>query len=396
MDHFTYTSVPSASTFQKDSSVALAIRRQDRILSHMDWLLTEYEKATTPSKHVILTDLFLTTNFWIKSWHEKRPSIEMQKERYPAVLALFEAAVTELACVMWCPKGQVAAGIEEIFGRDITDDGIRTDSANDTLFFGEIERKAYRLQFKYGQIYHSQLNSVKRTLGMALLNSNDYFTGVTRFGAAVGIGWAPFVMTRERDFYMTAHSQNIYHSSYTGGTVAAAGTMFVEAGVLLGVRPDSGHYRPTEVNTLGALQALQMFGVPLHNVWVLDHLSKVMALAPDFMKTGMSWEKFEEAHVNVRNDRAGRANAASNKATPAASASDYDARTVSSPPLVPGTDHYLQPPARQPVSGTGHYLQPLTGQRLAGTGHYLQPRTRQPVPGTSNYLQPPSRLLAGF
>src|SRR5437868_14638150 len=95
---YAYRTVPTLREFQQHSSITLAIRSDDRILKHLDWLLECYDRCTrSPNgdvmskRRVILCDLFLTCNYWIKCYHELNP--RMKKERYSAVTALFDVVV---------------------------------------------------------------------------------------------------------------------------------------------------------------------------------------------------------------------------------------------------------------------------------------------------------------
>ena len=75
MKNVSYLDIPSKSQFQTDSSVTFAFRSSDRILSHLDWLLDRYAHWMKKSdfysmRRVILADLFLTCNYWIKGYHD--------------------------------------------------------------------------------------------------------------------------------------------------------------------------------------------------------------------------------------------------------------------------------------------------------------------------------------
>src|SRR5262249_5130973 len=100
-----YRTMPTSGQFQKDSSVNFAVRADDRILKHIDWLLERYEvrNRTGPTfdwslRRVILCDLFLTCQFWIRSYMEK--NLRMKPERYPAVFALLNVTLDELAMLL--------------------------------------------------------------------------------------------------------------------------------------------------------------------------------------------------------------------------------------------------------------------------------------------------------
>jgi hypothetical protein len=111
--------------------------------------------------------------------------------------------------------------------------------------------------------------------------------------------------------FMTKHRfgepgiKNVFHSAYTnGGMVSAAGTMEVKAGVITGMRPDSGHYKPTDQNFVGALQALQMFGVRMERLHLFDFKGDLLGTALEFMSSRLSWAQFEASRQDVRYKRA--------------------------------------------------------------------------------------------
>jgi hypothetical protein len=45
MQHFSYASIPTPEQFQHDSSVSFAFRKNDIILSHIDWILQRLKCA---------------------------------------------------------------------------------------------------------------------------------------------------------------------------------------------------------------------------------------------------------------------------------------------------------------------------------------------------------------
>jgi hypothetical protein len=119
-------------------------------------------------------------------------------------------------------------------------------------------------------------------------------------GDVYHVDFAYFVMTMGRDLYLRKHSlghQNghdgNYHSNYTGGgAVLCAGSMLIEGGVIKTVRSDSGHYKPTEQNMVSLLLALQMHGVDIRNVRVVNFLGSQVALAPEFIEANGDWTRF--------------------------------------------------------------------------------------------------------
>ena len=310
MQHFFYNAIPTVNQFQSDSSVTFAVRAEDKILKHLDWLLERYHlhsrKPDADLQRIILCEIFLGANYWIKAYHEKKAA--MKKERYPAVLALFEAAVGQLATLLRCSRPMVAIQIEEIFGRELMPEGAKTDAAAKTKpeFFTAMQLELYRIRFRAGRAYHAGLDAT-HPLHLAPLDTAPFFFEIARKGtdgkqATMNKGWGPFVMTMEREFYMTKHwfdtpgHQNIFHSSYTHGrTISAAGTMYAEHGIIKGIRPDSGHYKPLEHNIVSALLALQMFAVRMDEIEVQDYAGEPLGTAREFVKSRLTWQQFQAA-----------------------------------------------------------------------------------------------------
>ena len=79
--HFSYSSVPSAKQFQKDSSITFAVRADDQILTYLDWLLERYEHYNAKNdyglRRIVLCEIFLSANYWVKSYHEGRPRMHV-------------------------------------------------------------------------------------------------------------------------------------------------------------------------------------------------------------------------------------------------------------------------------------------------------------------------------
>ncbi len=322
--------VPGLQTFKNDSGITFANRNEDQILTKLDKGLEKYNLANAKSdyslRRIALVDLFLTANYWIKSYHQQNKL--MKAERYPAVSALFEAVVAQLATLLQCPRPQVSRRIEEIFGRDLTSEGVSTDIRFDAKIYDKVERGRHRLHFRGGLAYRYEAVA-NGPMQLVPLDSSKYYTKLERGRqgdkALQFENWGPFVMTLEREFYMSKHTlnvpdaPNIFHSAYTGGyeqpgpapyqgytqgaTVSAAGTMYVVAGKILGIRPDSGHYKPIENNIIAAIMALEMFNVPVAAIKVYDWAGNELGSAEDFKNSRLTWAEFEKAREDLRQKR---------------------------------------------------------------------------------------------
>jgi hypothetical protein len=132
------------------------------------------------------------------------------------------------------------------------------------------------VRFKNGAAYRLGTRDGQKGR-LVKLNSADFDSQMKR-GVDFSLkGWAPFAMGEEGDLYMTRHfidendsgndlHEKIYHSNYTGGgPLVAAGTLLVVDGLILGIRGDSGHYKPTDHNIAEALRVLATRGVKVHH-----------------------------------------------------------------------------------------------------------------------------------
>jgi hypothetical protein len=244
----------------------------------------------------------------LKSYYEKHPG--MKRERYPAVSGLFERVKYELVFAFNCHEDDVGHKITEIFGRDLTQDGKNTDQNKRAAFYDKLQLKLYRIRFKAGRAYQLRQNDKRGGMQFAPVNSADFFEAVNAVGAVRTPGWGPFVMTLEREFYMSMHtmkkaSDNIFHSAYTrGGTVSGAGTMLIKNGQILGIRGDSGHYQPGENNMAMVITALGMYSVPLMPINVYHWKDgSVIGTALDFVRSRLTWAEFEAASKDFQSNR---------------------------------------------------------------------------------------------
>ena len=334
MSCVTYTVVPTPARFQKDSSVTFAFRKDDPVLTNLDWLLEHYDKQRLRHDRlkcrVLLSHLFLSANSWVKGFSQKDP--RMKKERYPAVIALFEAVVNELAgsdhfnldAAHFVPvavgqdakagpvwrsgnrASQVASRIREYFGQKLHADGYDTDVTHKMAkYFTECERQVYRLRFCGGRAYQYPWWLPHHPTSMVPAESEKAEAGIARREEnsedkyAASPGYGNFVMTLEREVFMAKHTvsndvySSIFHSSYTaGGPVILAGSMLVKRGDIRAIRCDSGHYRPSRFNVVLGLQGLQMHGVNLRRVRLYDFKGGDAGTAYDFLRKGVKWDDY--------------------------------------------------------------------------------------------------------
>jgi hypothetical protein len=294
-----YHTIPTLSQWLKDSSVRLAVRKDDQILIYIDSLLEYYDKVRgKPNSSVVVCDLFFTLDYWLKIYRTN--SRYMEKGRAPAIQALYERVVAELCTIFNCTVNVLPRELELMFGREMSDVGVKVD------ILGAIERKAYyanrselplfKLYFKNGLAYQYRWWT-KPPGARVLAESKRAYSPEGGATKTTGIDYGFFVMSMSRDIYMMRHGRigksdyQIFHSTYlAGGTVMAAGSMLIEGGIIKRIRCDSGHYKPTPSNMIALLQSLQMVGVNLTSVWMENFRGEPVDLAPKFFRNHARWD----------------------------------------------------------------------------------------------------------
>jgi len=304
-----YAGMPTLHQFQKDSSITFAVRKQDMILTRIDDALAAYNKADREdnyqARRLMLVELFFTCNFWVKGLNEGREP--MRKERYPAVIALFEVVVRTLGLLLGkSNKAALARAVTEMFGRAASEHAVRIDEGREkAVYFSNLAREIYRIRFKGGLAYQYQWwMDMAPTQLVPAQSEYAYNKHVGRAGAKSFENWGAFVMTLERALYMAYHynpdfddkcQKGVFHTVYTAGEpVLMAGTMKIDNGIIRGIRSDSGHYLPQSANMVGCLQALAMYAVNLNEIEVFEWGGESLGSAQAFLRTGMSWDKFVE------------------------------------------------------------------------------------------------------
>lgn len=305
-----FQTIPTKREFQHATDVRLAIRSQDIILTQLDMLLDLYPQ-NLPTKGAILCDLFLTANFWILSLQQGNP--RMKRERYDGVLALFDIVVTTLARRFECRVPQVSKAIARYYGRDMHEHGIAIDLHNNQAhYLSEKQMDIYRLRFESGLAYQQNYWGDRLDYHLTLAESYHAYSPVARrFGDTVQRvldDWGMIVMTLDRKVYMGPpdigdHGKNngMFHSSFSnGGQVTFAGTALIRQGRILGLRPDSGHYKPTLMNVALGLQGLAMYGVNLRNVQLYSFDARPLGDALGFLQSNLRWQDFKAQKKNEK------------------------------------------------------------------------------------------------
>jgi hypothetical protein len=295
-----YQTIPSLHQWQHDSSVVLAIRKHDVVLNNIDRLIGLFEHQQAGYIGMLTAcNLYFAVDYWLKMY----PSTpQMEKGRASAMEALYIVVVNFLCPQFNCTINSLPRELELMFGRELTHDGVRVDILDRAAYYmTRAEAAQYKLSFKQGKAYQYPWWEARARQAFVLAESSRSAAP----GVHVGDGpeydtYGFFVMSMSRDIYMAKHQSGsavgaedgVYHSAYLGGEAAmAAGSMLIENGVIRVIRPDSGHYKPTDTNTIALLQALQMHGVPLDQIVIKDHTGLNEFDAPLFIADNGNWEQ---------------------------------------------------------------------------------------------------------
>ncbi len=139
------------------------------------------------------------------------------------------------------------------------------------------------------------IHNTAATRNLTLTNQN-----INNFGVA------GFAMSLGRELYATRHKLAdtgekgyFYHSSYLAGNdVLAAGCIMVNHGQLLYIDNMSGHYKPSLINLLNAIRALQTMGVKMEEVQVYDKSGRTFHNAKALLHhEGLMNKQFEFMHL---------------------------------------------------------------------------------------------------
>ena len=293
----TYKEIPSRTKWQHDSSVALATRNHDAVLVHIDGVVHLYNLyRDEPTATVIACDLLMSLDYWLKMY---RKNARMEKRRAPAIQALFECVAYKLCVAFKCEINALPRELEWTFGRELSGLGIDVDIWETTGFkahhLKRSELPLYKLWFKGGLAYQWQWWT--KPSGPRVLAESSRAYSPEAGARGVRHDYAFFVMSMGRDIYMMKHGRvgdtqyRTFHSAYLAGdTVMAAGSMLIRNGVITHIRSDSGHYTPTPTNMLALLQALQMLGVNLENITMVNHNDFEVGSAPQFFRQNAKWD----------------------------------------------------------------------------------------------------------
>lgn len=284
-----YTATPTLDQWKKDSSVSLATRSDDALLTRIDTLIDEYHKAADAMvKATLRVDLYFTLDYWLKAYKTTKG---MNKGREPAVYGLYKYIVDRLCEFFACQVNILPRELELHFGKRLTFHGEKRDIQQEfATYLTRAQVAKYRITFKAGRAYMyvwpgkgKELDGREKTVlkeGRLKVVKADSSTASNPGVFGKDASWGGFAMSMGRELYMARHhcgegkagpgeNGNFYHSSYLGGdAVMCAGTMRIVDGLITDVANDSGHYQPTSDSFVALLEALRMHGVAVDQIRV--------------------------------------------------------------------------------------------------------------------------------
>jgi hypothetical protein len=302
--------VPTPAQWQKDTADGNA---RDVVLTNIDKLVQMYDGVRNEGFKGIYVagNLYFTVDYWLKVVNTD-PTLD--KGRLPAINGLYICVVDVLKGLFKCEVNTLPRELELMFGRELTKDGRRVDIIDRAAYWmSRAEAEQYKLMIEDRRIYQYTWWDKDAANVKVLANSKSTANPGVHVGndAPEFQEFAFYTMSMSRDIYMAKHKtatgvgkqDGIYHSAYlSGGAVMAAGSMLIRDGVILGLRPDSGHYQPTDMNSLSLLEALQMQGVPLDRCEVHTWDGNGAEIAGEFMEQKGNWENLLLQYDKTRQD----------------------------------------------------------------------------------------------
>ncbi len=348
-----YTAIPNLKQWQSDSSVLLANRKSDPILTSIDGLVGTIEHADENLKRLLVVDLFWTCDHWLKTL-SRDPKLD--KKREPAVYRLFATSANLLCGYFGCQINTLPNELEYAFGRTVGVHGLRVDVELGLVkYMEEAERKLYKLDFSGGKAFQFEWWSTPVNLKKKVLANSRHACDTKAFfnTNADKTDFGGFVMTMGRDLYMARHGgpntrgSRVFHSSYFGNhTVSCAGTMLIRNGEIEKICPDSGHFQPGDVNVMALLQMLRMQQVPLERVIVQDFLGKNIGTAA-LILSRRDWSEvvshMKQNQQDLKDNQAKLKSLTGPK--PTGSGADYGLDTDSEYIRTPDSTYYSKTPA---------------------------------------------------
>ncbi len=278
--HHSYSEIPTVANWVADSpldTLSSAKRSDDAAVAIVDELVGALEKAATHGQRCYrLAELFFATMWWMN--HRRlQPGFKPGSDarRQAAMLRLNLCAANKLALMLWCPIGELARELQDIYGIGMTQHGTTTDGPGGVQggYLKDDEREKYRVIFRKGRAYRFKDATVPRNADKPIGDAELNPASTRGFVDASGREGFLFVMTMSGELFVRPETaKGIYHSSLVGGKpVLCAGTICIDAqGMITRICNNSGHYGPADTAMAKVLQRLRLAGVNLSSITVVD------------------------------------------------------------------------------------------------------------------------------
>lgn len=313
-----YTKIPAKRQWKKDSWVNDIRVKRDPVLKRIDDLLGRVPSAQDGGEEKYLEcELYFATNYWLNNY---LATTQMRREREPAVRMLRQFIETDLSRTLKCTPQMLRPRLQKHFVKTINAHGVFVDRGGD-VDLSLARRHKYRISFECGKAYWLQWwDRQGPATTLELVNTskaNEHTQGNKKDFRDKN--WGYFVMSFDREMYIGAHfkcSYNgkyaSYHSSYLAGMpVQFAGSIKIIDGVVLGVRNNSGHYKPGDNFFINILSHLKTVGVDLKKVELRDFEDGVIQntkgkdyRADRYLKDNGRWEMVLERKQQYLLDQA--------------------------------------------------------------------------------------------
>jgi hypothetical protein len=293
-----YQTIPHVNTWKSDSKILIGSRTKDRFLTRIDNLVKALGTcADEGEKTCLQAELYFATNYWLRNFRRNR---SMSSGRESTVRDLFRCNARVLAKRLSHGSVQTLPNFLEFhFGRKMELHSYRTDVlAGAAIYMSRAQIEKYRLSFEHdgrafqiqwwadGKREHADTSLVYPRIGEDARNG-------------MRADWAFVVMSMSHDIYMGPHvaaemgaKTGFYHSTYLSGkSVLFAGSMLIVDGWVKAVRPDSGHYKPSEQHAVNLLKHLKLLGVPINDLEYWDFAGEKSYDALDVLKWNGDVEK---------------------------------------------------------------------------------------------------------
>jgi len=304
--------LPSDHQWKKDSFVGSLFkpkRRDDKALLRIDRMVKSLNKPQSSGEYAYkVGGLFFTTMYWNNN-HKINP--KMDSGRRDSIMRLNLFAGNKLAQVHSCGVGQLAAKLQQMYGKSMSQHGIDTDADENPKYLNAAQRERFRVVFRNGLAYWFNPD-LKRDPNLVLKpwdTTNTYeadkiiqdkATGeVIRSEArSEGVSYA-FSMSNEL-YAMQIRGSGLldYHSSFMAGMpVQCAGVIAMTQGVITRIRNDSGHYKPNDQSLAQVLRHFKTIGVDITKITVEEEVKGGSARGDQFLQANGNWAAVLRPHT---------------------------------------------------------------------------------------------------